>query len=108
MTTTRADAAVEFPEVIAKLIRRQLKLAESDPIPTSRLSEVRMLNLDHTPVTDAGLAHLKGLTRLQTLGLGNTQVTDAGLAHLKDSPSCKSCCLSGTQVTDAGLAHLKG
>ena len=34
-------------------------------------------------MTDAGLVHLKGLTKLQTLDLGSTKVTDAGLVHLK-------------------------
>lgn len=40
------------------------------------------LNLN-TKVTDAGLAHLKRLTKLETLYLHRTKVTDAGLVHLK-------------------------
>ena len=34
-------------------------------------------------VGDAGLAHLKGLTRLQVLNLRGTGVSDAGLVNLK-------------------------
>ena len=34
-------------------------------------------------MTDAGLEHLKGLTKLQWLDLAGTEVTDAGLEHLK-------------------------
>ena len=34
-------------------------------------------------LSDAGLAHLKGLTKLSHLDLTDTQVTDAGLVHLK-------------------------
>ena len=35
-------------------------------------------------VTDAGLVHLKGLTRLQVLYLGDTKVSDAGVAEVQD------------------------
>ena len=34
-------------------------------------------------VTDAGLVHLKGLTKLHYLNLVGTEVTDAGIAELK-------------------------
>ena len=67
-----------------------------------------MLCLDGTQVTDAGLEHLKGLTRLQSLDLSGTQVTDAGLEHLKGLTQLQWLSLEGTQVTDAGLEHLKG
>jgi hypothetical protein len=42
-------------------------------------------------VTDAGLAHLRGLTGLQELDLeGCKRVTDAGLAALRKAlPGCK-------------------
>jgi hypothetical protein len=44
-----------------------------------------MLNLTDTRVSDAGLAHLKGLTNLTTLQLERTQVTTEGVAELKKS-----------------------
>jgi len=66
------------------------------------------LNLSHTQVTDAGLVHLKGLTKLGYLDLRHTQVTDAGLVHLKGLTKLGQLCLDNTQITDAGLAHLKG
>ena len=41
-------------------------------------------------ITDAGLAHLCGLTNLKQLSVVGTQVTDAGVAELKKaSPKCK-------------------
>ena len=49
-----------------------------------------MAGLDGTQVTDAGLEHLKGLSRLQELYLDGTQVTDAGLEHLKGLSQLKS------------------
>ncbi len=36
-----------------------------------------------TIFTDAGLVHLKGLTKLKVLNLQGNKVTDAGLAHLE-------------------------
>ena len=40
------------------------------------------VNLQGRQVTDAGLEHLKGLTKLERLDLGDTRITDAGLEHL--------------------------
>ena len=84
-----------------------LKLLDALP-PCAALDRRRKLNLDNTPVTDAGLAHLKGLNGLQSLSLTGTPVTDAGLAHLKGLAELQMLDLTRTQVTDAGLAHLKG
>jgi internalin A len=73
-----------------------------------RLTRLERLVLIGTSADDAGLAHLKGLAKLSSLNLGFTQVTDAGLAHLKGLNNLSILTLRGTNVTDAGLAHLKG
>ena len=40
-------------------------------------------------VSDAGLEHLRGLTKLRTLFLWNTAVTETGVVRLKDAmPAC--------------------
>jgi Leucine-rich repeat (LRR) protein len=49
----------------------------------SKLPGLQRLRLDHTQVTDAGLRHLKGLTRLELLDLDSTQVSDAGVVELQ-------------------------
>ena len=59
-------------------------------------------------ITDAGLAHIKGLTRLQRLWLVNAPVTDAGLAHLKGLAQLRELEINGTKITDAGLTHFQG
>lgn len=69
---------------------------------------VLAVDLRKTKVTDAGLEHLTGLTKLQLLKLGSTKVTDAGLEHLRGLTNLQSLVLCGTKVTDAGLEHLKG
>ena len=62
--------------------------------------------LERTQVTDAGLEHLKGLTRLHDLSLGGAHVTDAGLENLKGLNQLQKLFLDSTQVTDAGLENL--
>jgi len=59
-------------------------------------------------VTDAGLAHLKGLSRLERLGLEKTGVKGPGLIHLKGMKSLKDLWLSELPISDADLAPLAG
>ncbi len=59
-------------------------------------------------VTNAGLAHLAGLTNLKELNLSETGITDAGLVTLKGMKSLQRLELCGTRITDAGLEHLSG
>jgi hypothetical protein len=69
--------------------------------------EVVEVNLIGSEVTDAGLAHLAGLTALEALDLDYTQVTDAGLAHLTGLTALEILFLDNTQVTDVGVAELQ-
>ena len=57
-------------------------------------------------ITDARLAHLRGLTALERLWLSTTDVTDEGLAHLAGLTALESLILGGVPVTDAGLVQL--
>jgi YHS domain-containing protein len=58
-------------------------------------------------VTDAGLAHLKNLSKLEYLNLYATSVTDKGLANLEGLKNLKKLYLWQTKATDAGVAALK-
>ena len=50
---------------------------------------VRVVRLRGTQISDAGLAHLKGLTALEWLALNNTQISDAGIEELEAAlPNC--------------------
>ena len=71
------------------------------------MSNLKKLNLDYTPMSDAGLAHLSGLTNLEELWLNSTDITDAGLAHLKKLSKLKLLDLYHTLVTPKGLDDLK-
>jgi len=58
-------------------------------------------------VTNAGLAHLEGLTKLTWLEPSGHGVTDAGLAHLAGLTNLGTLNLRRTGVTDAGVAALE-
>lgn len=85
------------------------------PINDAGLEEVgkcshglQTLNLIGTKITDAGLAHLKGLKMLRVLQLNDTKVSDTSLTHIGTIPSLATLDLTNTPVSDAGLAYLKG
>jgi hypothetical protein len=72
------------------------------------LTKLRVLNLSGTDVGDAGLSHLSCLTNLRELRLSATSVTGDGLAHLRGLTNLRVLDLSGTSITDAGLVYLEG
>ena len=77
-----AQVAVIAP--VAELENLRAKITRNDN------GEVVAVNLTVTRVTDAGLVHLKGLTKLESLELGLTKITRAGIAELKQVlPNCK-------------------
>jgi hypothetical protein len=73
-----------------------------------RLTRLQWLTVNSASVSDAGLVHLKGLTNLTVLELNFTQVSDAGLVHLEGLTNLAILSLDGTRLSDAGLVHLKG
>ncbi|HUY92471.1 MAG TPA: leucine-rich repeat domain-containing protein [Pirellulales bacterium] len=110
----RAVAAIEALGGFVDYVDNQAT-SESFPVaflrerlPRAYLDEVEYVRLDNSQVTDAGLAHLEGLTGLQSLSLDNTQITDAGLARLQELTGLQTLWLDNTPITDAGLAHLEG
>ncbi len=68
--------------------------------------QVAWLDLGNSPVDDAGLRVLAGLSNLTRLHLEGTAVTDAGLSHLAELPYLEYLNLYATSVTDDGLQHL--
>ena len=75
---------------------RSLPGRKGDPV-----KPVISVNFYGTRVTDAGLVHLKGLTKLETLNLQSTDISDTGLIHLKGLASLKTLDLRSTKVSDA-------
>jgi hypothetical protein len=86
------------------------RLSDSDLALVGHFSRLERLDWigSHPAVTDAGLAHLSGITKLEELNLSGTDITDAGLAHLSRLIKLEELNLSGADITDAGLVHLRG
>jgi serine/threonine protein kinase len=76
-------------------------------LPPGRFWTQRIHLAGHKGVTDAGLEHLEGLTRLQMLWLPDTAISDAGLMHLKGLTGLLGLNLCKTAISEQGLVSLK-
>jgi hypothetical protein len=81
---------------------------DEDLIPLSQLTEVKVISLICSKITDNGLSHIAGLKKLEVLYLGETQVGDSGLINLEELSELRELWLRGTRVTDKGIKHLRG
>jgi Leucine-rich repeat (LRR) protein len=83
--------------------------SDDDLAPIEGLKTLDDLDLSRTSVTDAGLAHLRGLTALRILHLTECKgVTDAGLVHLAGLMALERLYLDRTRIHGDGLKHLQG
>ncbi len=71
------------------------------------MTQLQVLSLGWTSVTDADLKGINALRRLQKLELNSTAITDAGLKELTGLTELWCLRLDSTRVTDDGLEHLK-
>lgn len=71
------------------------------------MRKLEWLNLYRCPVGDRAMEQLKRLPRLQHLPIGSTNVTDAGLQHLQEMRQLEYLGLRNTQVTDQGIQNIK-
>jgi hypothetical protein len=70
--------------------------------------ELRELRLEAPQISDAALADLGGLSKLEKLEFSRCfKLTDAGLPKLKGLTSLKRLEFGNTKVTEAGVAELK-
>lgn len=83
------------------------ELKDDDLKALQAFPQLEWLSLNDTPITDAGLAHVRGLNKLKTLGLAGTRITDKGLGCLKGLTNLDGLNLNGTKVTKAGVAKLR-
>jgi hypothetical protein len=71
------------------------------------LTNLNVLAIGVTQVSDAGMEQLKRLKNLTELSLFHAQVGDAGLEHLKALTKLQKLGLRGTKVTAQGIAEFK-
>lgn len=62
---------------------------------------------DADNITDADLAHLENLTRLESLSLTGLTISDAGLASLLGLENLRQLSLNDVALTEIGLVHLE-
>jgi hypothetical protein len=63
-------------------------------------------NTDHGRITGAGLKHISGLRRLQRLSLRNLPLSDAELAPIRELTGLRTLDGLSPTLTDAGIANL--
>ncbi|MCE9555125.1 MAG: hypothetical protein K8T91_17380 [Planctomycetes bacterium] len=69
------------------------------------------IDLHGAPVTDAQVAQISQLpafSQVTVMNVSQTGITDDGLAQIKKAERLEFISLSGTKVTDRGLEHLAG
>lgn len=71
------------------------------------LRGLRHLDLHRIPaLTDKGIAHLAGLTRIESFFCTSRRITDASMAVFGGWGSLLQIRLSSEHITDAGMAHM--
>jgi len=82
--------------------------------PLSVCTNLEVLVLSNTSITDAGLAHLAPMQSLLSVTVQGLSVTgrpgpisDAGLAHLASVRPLRSISIPGANVSGSGLAQLR-
>ncbi len=97
-------------DFFADVISVSMPQSQSDAIlaHVGRLRRLERLDARATRVTDAGLEHLRGLSELRSLSCSGTPaLTDAGLGHLSGLGRLESLSIEGpTRIEGPGLAHL--
>ena len=73
----------------------------------SILDTAKVTHLVANPKLNAVTEHLSGLTNLEVLALSFSGITDAGLKHLERLHRLRALYLYGTRVTPAGRAALQ-
>jgi internalin A len=100
---TAPDGTVVAVEMICRRSATDEKLGVLQQFPDIK----RLAAYGGPALTDAGLARLKSLPRLEELDIGSPEITDAGLKHLAECKSLRSVLIQNAKVTDAGIAELR-
>ena len=75
-------------------------------VPLKEIRNPVTLNLSNSRITDAALAHVVKLPKLQNLMLYRTPITDASLPYLKRLKRLKLLEVGGTDLSEAAIGQL--
>jgi len=70
------------------------------------LADLRVLVLGSAPITDRGLAVVRGMRELRRINVVGARITDEGLAALAELPKLELLRIGGPSITDAGMEKL--
>lgn len=89
--------------------RRVIPLRITDELmpAIAALRECKVLRLDHSSISDAGLAQFKNLSGLQYLDLSYTRISDRAAGELTQMRSLAGLNLRGTRISSEGLDCLR-
>lgn len=94
--------AVAACKELRELVLGQSKLTDAGLAPLSKLGRLEHLDLSDSPkVGDAGMAHVAKLERLEVLYLNKTAVGDKGLAALAPLEGLRVLSVAKAKVTEA-------
>ncbi|MEE3219282.1 MAG: hypothetical protein VX257_03415, partial [Planctomycetota bacterium] len=71
------------------------------------ISQLKVLNISGSGVTDRGIVHVIGCTQLRDLDLSRTKITDVAASLLARIQSLRQLYVAGTDISGDGLEHLK-
>jgi hypothetical protein len=91
---------VESPFLFSELVLRAC-------LPSDYFDPVIAVNLFDTPARDTDMQSLGTLTDIQVLALNETEVTDNGLLHLHRNKNLKLLFIGNTKITAQGIAEFK-
>lgn len=123
--TGRGAISIDFSA--SRMAQEDKTISDTDLAILAEVENLEMLDLSGSPISDAGIKHIAGLTKLNTLNLTDTQVTGEGIIALMDLPlfqiAYKNCSddvaiaiadittvkilqLDGPHLTNVGIAAL--
>lgn len=94
-------------ELSRQVVRLRLSgcaIEDADMEWISRLTELRVLFLDHTNVSDSGVGRLSLLPQLELLNLTDTKTTEKVLTELSGFPALRKVYLFGTKVSAGAVS----
>lgn len=83
------------------------KLADGSIAQIDGCVNLKFLELNENPLTNASMQSFAKLRKLETLDLGATGISDGGLPFIKALKGLKRLNLDGTNCTEAGVRELK-
>lgn len=89
-------------------LRRRSYPSDQDIKQLAALSELEELYLDDSPLTDAIVPTLLKFTKLRVLHVQKSQLTDAGMAQLSKLSKLEELNLNGTAITDRAMDTIAG